>query len=134
VVVLWISLIFWTVRDLRSRTQSQSTPLLAGLIVAALGPLGLLIYLILRPPMTLEAAYQQTLESEALLATVADTSLCPGCGASTQAEWQICPQCHTRLRKPCHHCGHLLDLPWKLCPYCTTPVPDSEPEETSISA
>lgn len=133
-LALWISLIIWTVRDLRSRTQNQVTPILAGLIVGLLGPLGLLLYLILRPPLTLETAYQQTLESEALLATIADTSLCPGCGATTQPQWQVCPQCHTRLRKPCGRCGNLLDLPWKLCPYCTSPVPDSEPEETPISA
>lgn len=131
---LWLSLIVWTVRDLRSRTQDRLTPILAAILVGLLGPAGLLIYVILRPPLTLEDAYQQTLETEALLASIADASLCPGCGARTQASWQICPQCHTRLRKPCNRCGQLLDLPWKLCPYCTAPAPDVQPQEARQAA
>ncbi len=128
-IALWLSLIVWTVRDLRSRTQDPLTPILAALLVGLLGPAGLLIYVILRPRTTLEDAYQQTLETEALLATVADATLCPGCGAHTRSDWQICPQCHTRLRKPCSRCGQLLDLPWKLCPYCTAPAPEVQPRE-----
>jgi RNA polymerase subunit RPABC4/transcription elongation factor Spt4 len=131
---LWLSLIVWTVRDLRYRTQDRLTPILAALLVGLLGPAGLLIYAILRPPLTLEDSYQQTLETEALLASIADATLCPGCSARTRAEWQICPQCHTRLRKPCANCGQLLDLPWKLCPYCATPAPEVQPQESRKAA
>jgi RNA polymerase subunit RPABC4/transcription elongation factor Spt4 len=34
-------------------------------------------------------------------------------------EWQVCPSCHTRLKKGCMNCGRLLDLSWGICPYCS---------------
>jgi RNA polymerase subunit RPABC4/transcription elongation factor Spt4 len=120
---LWLALIFWTFRDFRSRSRDRLVRVLAALVVALLGPLGLVIYLILRPPRTLAEEYQHTLEEEALLSEIEERSTCPGCGSRTQSDWQICPQCHTRLHKPCSHCGRLMQLAWKVCPYCATPVP-----------
>ncbi|HVU15028.1 MAG TPA: zinc ribbon domain-containing protein, partial [Phototrophicaceae bacterium] len=35
-----------------------------------------------------------------------------------------CPNCHTRLKRPCTRCGRMLDLSWDLCPYCATAVPN----------
>ncbi len=119
---LWLSLIFWTHRDSRSRSQDRLLNILAALVVAVLGPIGLIIYLILRPTSTLAEAYQHTLESEALLSHIEENPLCPGCSARSHLDWQICPQCHTKLKKRCLHCSHLLELPWNVCPYCSTPA------------
>jgi len=83
---------------------------------------GILIYLILRPSRTLEEEYQRTLEEEALLQTVEDAPVCPGCNRRVQLDWVACPNCHTRLKKVCDHCGKMIELPWNLCPYCGTPV------------
>ncbi len=123
VAALWLSLVFWTYRDVRTRSQDRALHVLAALVALILGPPGLLIYLILRPPMTLDEAYQHTLEEEALLSEVEERAVCPGCGARTESDWQICPHCHTKLRKNCLHCGRLMELPWHLCPYCGTPAP-----------
>jgi len=60
VVALWLGLIFWTYRDIRSRTPDRLIHALAALLAAVMGPLGYLIYLILRPLHTLEDAYQRT--------------------------------------------------------------------------
>lgn len=133
VAALWLSLIFWTYRDARERTDDRLAHILAALVVAVLGPPGLVIYLLLRPPRTLDQIYQETLEEEALLAEVEERSLCPGCGARTQQEWQICPNCHTRLHKQCAHCGELMELPWQVCPYCTTPAPGVPQEDQKES-
>lgn len=120
---LWLSLVFWTRRDIRARAQDRLLNILAPVIVLLLGPAGLIIYLILRPRRTLEETYQHTLEEEALLTEIEERPTCPGCSSRIQHNWQVCPQCHTRLRKPCSACGHLMELNWKLCPFCATPTP-----------
>ncbi len=129
---LWLSLIIWTYRDARARTRDPLARLLAALVVAVLFLPGLLIYWILRPSKTLEEDYQHTLEEEAMLQTIEDTPLCPGCGRKIHPDWVACPSCHTRLRKPCHHCGHLMELPWNLCPWCSTPVPGMEQDTPTM--
>jgi len=126
---LWLSLIFWALRDIRSRSQDRLLHYLATLVVAILNLPGILIYLILRPSQTLEQAYQEALEEEALLASIEEMRQCPGCGGRVEKNWQACANCHTRLRKTCQHCGNLLELPWQLCPYCTTKVASSLNDE-----
>jgi RNA polymerase subunit RPABC4/transcription elongation factor Spt4 len=37
-------------------------------------------------------------------------------------DWQVCPNCHTKLKKTCESCGRLMELPWNICPYCATPA------------
>jgi RNA polymerase subunit RPABC4/transcription elongation factor Spt4 len=118
---LWLSVIIWTYRDIKSRARDTLVYILATLVVALLSLPGLLIYLVLRPQYTLEEEYQRSLEEEALLQAVENKALCPGCERNIKEEWQVCPNCHTRLKKPCLHCGKLMDLPWNVCPYCGSP-------------
>ena len=116
---LWLAMIFWTYRDMRSRSHDPFGQILATLVVTILGLPGLLIYLILRPPETLSEQYERSLEEEALLQELESKNVCPGCGHHVKDEWRVCPYCHTKLKKPCTHCQELLDLPWTLCPYCS---------------
>jgi RNA polymerase subunit RPABC4/transcription elongation factor Spt4 len=127
---LWLSLVFWTNRDIQSRTRERFTPALATIFVAILNLPGLLIYLILRPKKTLTEIYQQTLEEEALLTEIELKANCPGCGSQTDPDWQLCPHCHTRLHKPCTNCGRLMELPWHICPYCSHEVPGARRTST----
>jgi RNA polymerase subunit RPABC4/transcription elongation factor Spt4 len=129
---LWLGIIIWTIRDIRSRSREKMARILAVLVVAILFLPGLLIYMILRPQKTIEEEYQHTLEEEALLQSIEDISTCPGCSRKVQADWMVCPNCHTRLKKPCHHCKKLLDLSWNLCPYCSTPAPGARKENISM--
>jgi len=119
---LWLALVFWTYRDLARRSQDRVLRLLAAGVVLLLGPLGVILYLLLRPASTLEEAYQHALEEEALLSEIEARTQCPGCGARTLSEWQVCPACATRLRRACSDCGNLLELGWRLCPYCAAPA------------
>jgi RNA polymerase subunit RPABC4/transcription elongation factor Spt4 len=80
------------------------------------------VYLILRPQKTLEEDYQKTLEEEALLQALEDLPLCPGCERRVKDDWQVCPNCHTKLKKNCENCNKLMELPWNICPYCGTPA------------
>ena len=120
---LWISLIIWTYRDIRSRARDPLVQILCTLLVAVLNLPGVIVYLILRPMRTLEEEYQHTLEEESLLQALEELPLCPGCERRVRDDWQVCPNCHTKLKKSCHHCGKLMELPWNICPYCGTPVP-----------
>ena len=129
---LWISLVVWTYRDIRSRARDPLVQSLAALLVAVLNLPGVLVYLILRPPRTLEEEYQRTLEEEALLQALEDLPLCPGCERRVKDAWQICPNCHTKLKKSCHNCSKLMELSWNLCPYCGTPAPGMRLESTSM--
>ncbi len=117
----WLGMILWTFRDMRSRSRDRLAQLGMALMVALLTAPGLLIYLMLRPRETLTEAYERSLEEEALLQEIEEKPKCPGCGQRVQDNWQACPNCHTRLKKPCVRCGSVLELSWQLCPYCTAP-------------
>lgn len=129
---LWISFVVWTYRDIRARARDPLVHTLAALLVAVLNLPGVLVYLVLRPPRTLEEEYQRTLEEEALLQALEDLPLCPGCERRVKDDWQVCPNCHTKLKKSCHQCGKLMDLPWNICPFCGTPAPGMRVEASSV--
>jgi len=121
-VAFWIGLAIWTFRDIRARTRDLFAWLLATLLVLVTGPVGLLLYLLLRPRETLAQSYDRQLEEEALLRDITTRRACPSCQAVTEPDWLICPLCRTELRRACDHCGRPLELNWKVCPSCGAPV------------
>ncbi len=132
IAALWLSLIIWTYRDIRQRARDPFTRMLAVLVTAVLFLPGVAIYLILRPARTLDQEYQSSLEEEALLQTVEESAICPGCSRRIKDSWIICPNCHTKLKKTCHNCSKLMELPWNLCPYCGVPAPGMRRENISL--
>lgn len=135
---LWLSLVIWTFRDMRARSRDPFAQILAALVVALLPGVGLIIYLILRPPETLAEAYERALEEEALLQEIEERPACPGCSRTIEPGWILCPYCHTRLRKRCLDCDSLLELQWNLCPFCGNKYVDpyrvdDEPEEVEYA-
>lgn len=131
-VALWIALTVWTYRDIRARARDPLVQTLATLLTAVLNLPGVVVYLILRPQRTLEEEYQRTLEEEAMLQSLEDLPLCPGCERRVKDDWQVCPNCHTKLKKSCEQCGRLMELPWNICPYCGTPAPGARREAISM--
>ena len=129
---LWLSLVIWTYRDIRTRSRDPLIRILASLVVAVLFLPGMVVYLILRPSRSMDEEYQQSLEEEALLQTIEDSQLCPGCGRRVKENWIVCPGCHTKLKKSCHQCNKLMELSWNLCPYCATPAPGMRRENLSL--
>jgi RNA polymerase subunit RPABC4/transcription elongation factor Spt4 len=129
---LWLSLVIWTFRDIRSRSRDIFAQILATLVVAILNVPGLLIYVMVRPRETLAEAYDRSLEEEALLQSIEERESCPGCGQRADADWVICPFCHTKLKKNCKRCNRAMHLHWTVCPYCgssdrpATPIPPLE--------
>ena len=118
VAALWVSFVIWAFRDMRARSRDPIAQIFAALVVALLPGVGLLIYVILRPPETLAEAYERALEEEALLQEIEEKPKCPGCSRQVDGNWILCAHCHTRLKKKCRDCGELHELQWNLCPYC----------------
>jgi RNA polymerase subunit RPABC4/transcription elongation factor Spt4 len=126
IVAFWIGLALWTLRDIRARTRDFFAWLLAGLLVLATGPVGLLLYFLLRPRETLAQAYDRQLEEEALMRDITTRRACPSCQTVTEPDWLVCPRCRAELRRMCAACGKPLELNWVVCPYCTTPVEQAQ--------
>lgn len=119
----WLGLVIWAFRDMRLRSRDPFAQILAALMAAALPFVGILLYLILRPPETLAERYERALEEEALLQEIEERPRCPKCNRVAAENWALCPSCQTELKKQCATCHNLLELGWKRCPYCTAPQP-----------
>ncbi|MFQ6019296.1 MAG: zinc ribbon domain-containing protein [Dehalococcoidia bacterium] len=117
-VLFLASLVVWTYRDIRDRTQDMAMQVLSVFLVMAFPLLGLLLYLILRPRETMEEAYARYLEEEALLRDLGEDSACPSCRHFVDKDFLFCPHCQTQLRQPCVKCERPLSFGWVACPTC----------------
>jgi hypothetical protein len=128
VVVLYISLIYWTYADARRRIVD---PMLVGCAtMASLFPfVGTIIYMVLRPPEYLEDVRERELETQAAEARLhqLDQTLCPYCDYRVERDFIRCPSCLRKLKERCVSCSRPLDQAWTICPYCEADVPGITP-------
>lgn len=117
-IAIWLTLIYWTFRDIRQRTRDSFIQLAAVLLVTALFLPGLWIYLILRPRYTLAEIYDRALEEEALLQELEDQKACPTCKRRVKDDYLVCPSCRTQLKELCRACSRPLSYAWVACPFC----------------
>jgi RNA polymerase subunit RPABC4/transcription elongation factor Spt4 len=120
-IVLWISAVIWTFRDIRDRTRDPFFQAVSVFLVLVFNLPGLWLYLILRPPQTLAEAYARSLEEEALLQELEDQKACPNCRRRVSDDFLVCPSCETQLKEACAVCSRPLAYSWTACPYCGTP-------------
>lgn len=130
IVIFWLSLIIWTFRDIRSRTQDLLVQILATLLVTVFFIGGLFIYMILRPRQTLAEIYERQLEEESLLAEMTERQTCNNCHARVESDFQVCPSCGQKMKRPCPKCERLLELRWTFCPYCATNLAGAPPMQS----
>jgi RNA polymerase subunit RPABC4/transcription elongation factor Spt4 len=118
-LVLWLSALIWTYRDVRKRTNDQTSQVIAVLLVALFNVPGLIVYLVIRPQAPLADSYERSLESEAILheLQLAATS-CHNCRRPIEDDFMVCPHCRSVLREPCRSCAKLVRTTWSACPYC----------------
>ncbi len=118
-VALWFALIVWTFRDIESRSRSVVAQICSTLVVVLGFVPGVLLYLILRPRATRDAAFGRSLAEEYLLQGLADRRRCSACRRPVRDDFAVCPQCDTALGRRCPSCARLVAVGWALCPYCT---------------
>lgn len=123
---VWLTLVFWTYRDIRQRTRDPIVQFVAVLLVLVFFLPGHWIYLILRPRYTLTELYERSLEEEALLQELEDQKACPTCKRRVHDDFLVCPSCRTQLKEPCRQCAKPLSYAWVACPYCGTEKPPRE--------
>jgi hypothetical protein len=131
VVVVYLSLIYWTYSDARRRIVD---PMLVGCATAAsLFPfVGTIVYMILRPPEYLEDVHERELEMQAAEARLDDLgqALCPHCDYRIERDFIRCPSCLRKLKERCVSCSRPLEQAWTICPYCEADVPGIAPRRT----
>ncbi len=127
-VVIWLSLLYWTYADARRRIAD---PMLIGCATAAsLFPyVGTVVYMIVRPPEYLDDVRERELEMQAAEARLAEVGyhLCPHCDYEVEKEFLRCPNCMRKLKDPCTTCGRPLDPSWKICPFCEAEIGTAPP-------
>ena len=122
-VFFWIALAFWAYRDARRRSDSVWLAVFA-LAVNVLPYVGLLLYVVLRPPRTMDEERALLLEEQALTDGPAEviSRPCPTCGREIELDFVICPYCRTQFARRCRACQRWLRLGWRVCPYCAEEV------------
>jgi hypothetical protein len=122
-VVFWLALAHWVYRDARRRMDDWwlvGTATALGALVPYLGPV---IYMLFRPPETLEDIHTREIEVRSLEEQLEQHEAhCPVCRAEVDVAFLVCPVCTTQLKQPCVRCEAALDRLWQVCPYCATPV------------
>jgi len=117
-IVIWLSFVYWTYRDAKLRNTSS---FFWALVVLVLNFLGLILYLILRPPEFIDDIVERDMEiKRAEMILNSKQTVCPACGSEVKEDYLICPYCRKKLKKLCIKCGKPLNLNWKVCPYCKT--------------
>jgi hypothetical protein len=119
VVVFWIAVAYWVFKDARRRIERPLLVALATLLGLVPPFLGVLVYLLFRPPEYLEEVRERELEIKAMEESLALHELrCPVCRAHVEATFLVCPVCTTRLKQACANCKAPLEPLWQVCPYC----------------
>ncbi len=124
--VLYVLSIVWVVRD----AYLRGTTWYVWGIVALVPLIGLIAYLLLRPPMLRIDRDEQELEIALKQRQLMNYGECATCGYPVDVNYVICPSCHTQLKNLCSHCERALEPSWTICPYCATSVAGAK--ETTV--
>jgi len=126
--IIWISLIVWVIRDAGNRSDSIFLQLFALIIVLFWTPLGIFIYLLIRPTKTLFEKYYDEIESNLDYLTESikkkfnekekDWLSCYKCNYPIDQWFNFCPNCNTELKHSCRFCWKKIDKSWQNCAHC----------------
>ena len=122
VIAIWLALAFWTAKDARRRIDDQVIVSVCVAAAVLFGPLGVVIYMFLRPPEYLSDVRERELEIRAMERRLGADQVCPYCRNPADPSFLSCPHCGTKLKNACRRCKSPLDPEWRLCPYCETAV------------
>lgn len=117
-VALYVLVVVWVARD----AYQRGTKWIVWAIIALIPFIGFIAYLLLRPPLLQVDRSEQELEIALKQRQLMHYGECANCGYPVEADYVLCPNCHTRLKNLCTNCHHALDPTWTVCPYCGKPV------------
>lgn len=120
VAVLWIACAYWVFKDARRRIDDKIVITVCVLAGIVFGPLGLIVYAIVRPPELLADRDERELEMQMMAQRLNEETRCSFCKSPVKDDYLVCPTCGRRLRSTCTRCGKPLEPNWRVCPYCET--------------
>lgn len=126
-VILYVLSIVWVARDAYLRGSLWYLWALLALVPL----LGVIAYCLLRPPLLQLDRDEQELEVALKQRELMKYGECANCGYPVEADYVLCPSCHTQLKNLCATCGRALDPSWSVCPYCATPLPGGRSHRSS---
>lgn len=130
-IVFVVALAFWIWRDARRRGAMSWFWAIA---VIPFSVAAWAIYMMVRPPETLEEAHEREVEVAAREAELSRSgATCPNCFKPIEPDYLICPTCMKKLKKTCESCGRAIKLSWSVCPYCKTKQTPAEPAATAAA-
>ncbi len=123
VVVFWLATVWWVYKDARRRIE-DSWLVATAVVLPLVAPfIGVLVYMLFRPPEYLDDVRERELEIKAMEERLSRRDLhCPVCRAEVDSTFLVCPVCTTKLKQACVNCKAPLEALWQVCPYCETPV------------
>ncbi len=122
VAVLWVALVFWTLKDARKRIEDALIIAVAVATSLVFPFIGTLVYAILRPPEYLADVRERELEMRAMEAELRIARSCPNCKEPVREDYLVCPKCRKSLRTACPSCGKAVEFSWRTCPYCAADI------------
>jgi len=122
--VLVAVILLWIIKDTSRR--GANTLVWSVFTVIGLGLLPLIVYFLVRDPLTLDDHMTDKLNNDVLklersyYAFLMDEQdrKCPVCGHEVKSRYRFCPACGNELRTVCPACGELMETNWKSCPHC----------------
>jgi RNA polymerase subunit RPABC4/transcription elongation factor Spt4 len=109
-------------KDARRRVEDRIVLAVCVLTGLVFGPLGLIIYAIVRPPELIDDRHERELEVRMMEQRLGDESRCSFCKTPVRDDYLVCPTCGRRLRTTCPSCHKPIDPKWRVCPYCEADV------------
>jgi hypothetical protein len=123
--VFYVAIVMWTYKD--SRRRIDDPILVASSVAISMLPIvGVLVYMLLRPPEYIADVRERELEIRAMEHSLGRHERCPHCSSHIEADYIACPTCTAPLRSPCDDCSRPLDPRWAICPYCQAKAPRSQ--------
>ena len=130
--MLWLACAFWVFKDARRRIDDKIVLAVAVLTGLVFGPIGLIVYAIVRPPERSPTAGARARD--------ADDGGAPHRGVALfvlqiagRDDYLVCPMCAgacaPRARMP-----QAARAPWRVCPYCEADVPACRRSSTASDA
>ncbi len=122
IMALYVLCIIWVARDAWSRGAVWYVWAAISLIPIV----GVVAYLLLRPPMMQIDHDEQELEVALKQRQLMKYGECSRCGYPVESNYLVCPHCAQRLKNVCTHCHRPLDPVWNCCPWCGAAAPGKQ--------